>query len=129
MKTIKVFVLTLALGLAAYVYASDNGRAAVGGPDKAKASAVCCKADAGHGHKTPNCCQPASSCCVPGAECCQPASSCCAPGSACCETGTCAGCAKACCSADAKCGVAKGEAKAGCGGCGTSCKKAAASKS
>ena len=79
MKIAKIFVLTIVLAMAGYVYASgtDQQRAKSG---KAAACAVesCCSA-------RPECCVPGAACCLEGAPCCNPTGSCCGKDQPCCE--------------------------------------------
>ena len=138
-KTIKVLVLTLALGLAAFAYTTEDARSSADRSDATKASALCCRTDAGCCKSAVDGCKSAANgclagcctagCCTPGADC-KSSECCCVPGSNCCMDGKCGTPSKACCASDTKCCEAGAEetANVAAGGCGSSCKKGDHSK-
>ncbi len=79
MKIAKIFVLTIVLTMAGYVYASGTDQP---GAKSGKAAACevesCCSA-------RPECCVPGAACCLEGAPCCNPTGSCCGKDQPCCD--------------------------------------------
>jgi hypothetical protein len=87
MKTIKVLVLTLMLGMTGYAYASGNVQSTTQEPDKmSKATAVCMMDGGGCCKEKADCCKEGADCCK-GGDCCEAGMSCCASGAECCGAG------------------------------------------
>ena len=98
MKTVKVLVLTLMLGLAGIAYASDGASSSTKQCKMMQSGASCCAAKDAKAANT-SCCTEGSSCCA--SDCCKEGASCCATdGSGCkADAGCCAG--HSCCSTKA----------------------------
>jgi hypothetical protein len=142
MKTIKTLVLTLALMLTGYAYATADAQS-VNDQAKVTAKAACCADHAACGMEDKSCCAEGAACCKEGAACCKEGAccadhaACCAEGAACCKAGA------ACCKEGASCCASGDKAdkvtakvhshshdKAAKGGCcaAGSCKMAASAK-
>src|ERR1051325_7705108 len=111
MKTNKVLILTLVMGMTGYVYASGGAQSATDGHDKMSKAGAVCMADGG------GCCKAKADCCKEGADCCKGGADCCKAGMSCCASGA------ACCGASEKARMAKVEASAPDSGC---CEESAA---
>ena len=118
MRTIKTLVLTFALMLTGYAYATADTQA-TNDQAKATAKAACCDDQTA-------CTKEGAACCAEGAACCKEGAACCAEGAACCNQG-------ATCCADKQAAdkvTAKAHSNAEQGGCcaAGSCKMMASAK-
>src|SRR6185295_6513437 len=76
MKTIKVLILTFALAVTGFAYATANTQSSSGAHKMVKTTAACCAAGA-------TCSKDGKACCKEGAECCKAGASCCASADGC----------------------------------------------
>jgi hypothetical protein len=101
MKTIKTLVLTIALMLTGYAYATADAQS-VNNQAKATPAAACCADHAACSMEDKSCCAEGAACCKEGAACCAQGAccadhaACCAEGAACCKEGA------ACCASGDK---------------------------